>query len=91
MAQVEIKDFAKVQVEEYIVVEDLNKTQVEETNASNQIEEINTANQIEETNTANQIEETNFTYQVEKDLSKNLSDTARHGFIKKVYSILSVQ
>ena len=29
--------------------------------------------------------------QVEEDMSKNLSDSTRHGFIKKVYSILSVQ
>ena len=38
-----------------------------------------------------QIEEKGFADQVEEDMSKNLCDSARHGFIKKVYSILSVQ
>ena len=38
-----------------------------------------------------QVEERGFADQVEEDLNKNLSDSARHGFIKKVYSILAVQ
>jgi len=38
-----------------------------------------------------QVEEKNFADQVEEDLTKNLSEGSRKGFIRKVYSILSVQ
>jgi len=38
-----------------------------------------------------EIVDKNFADQVEEDLTKNLSEGSRKGFIRKVYSILSVQ
>merc|ERR1712110_596495 len=38
-----------------------------------------------------QVEEKNFADQVEEDLTKNLAEGSRKGFIRKVYCILSSQ